>query len=143
MAKKKQKKEKRIKTISIKLDENKKVFNIFLKPIIPFGMRQDGLDYNLKVNEQVNLDPQLSQIKRLRQLLSKEKIKIIHTIKEKKPSSIYELAKILKRNFKAVRQDLRLFENFGLIELKKEKIKNRVCSRPVLKIDMINFSIEL
>ncbi len=79
----------------------------------------------------------------LRQLLSNEKARILNTIKEKNPKSIYELAKLLKRNFKAVNDDLKHLERFGFIEFIEEKTKNRVRYRPVLAVEtlVINFKI--
>ena len=45
-----------------------------------------------------------SEIANLRALLSNEKARLIHIIKTKEPDSIYKLAKLLGRDFKAVRQ---------------------------------------
>ena len=43
----------------------------------------------------------------LRNLLSNEKARILHTIKIKNPISIYNLAKILERDFKSVNDDVK------------------------------------
>ncbi len=140
MARPTRKGEKRIKNIIIKLSEDKNVFDVLIKPIIPFGIRQDTL--NPEHGEKIKMAAHLIQISRAKQLLNKEKIKIIYAIKEKKPKSIYELAKVLGRNFKAVRQDLRLLESLEIITMKHERVKNRLCSKPILNLDKIVFSIE-
>jgi len=140
MARQRGKKERRVKNIGIKLIEDKNVFDVLIKPIIPFGVRQESL--SPEHDNKLRMSSQLSQISRARQLLNKEKMKIIYAIKEKKPKSIYYLAKILGRNFKAVRQDLKLLESFGVIVFKHERVKNRLCSRPILNIDRINLAIE-
>ncbi len=140
MARQTRKKEKRIKNIIIRLSEDKNVFDVLIKPIIPFGIRQETL--NPEYGEKLKMAAHLIQISRAKQLLNKEKIKMIYAIKEKKPKSIYELAKILSRNFKAVRQDLRLLESLDIIIIRRENIKNRLCSKPILNLDKINFSIE-
>jgi len=140
MARKRRGREKRTKNIGIRLGEDKNVFDILIKPIIPFGVRQDAL--SPEHDEKLKLSSHLSQIGHIRQLLNKEKIKIIYAIKEKKPKSIYSLSKILGRNFKAVRQDLRLLENLEIVSIKHEKVKNRICSRPTLNMDKINIVIE-
>ena len=62
-----------------------------------------------------------SDIKLLRSLLSNEKARILYVLKNKKIKSIYELAKILKRDFKSVRQDVKALERFGFIEFVSEK----------------------
>lgn len=79
----------------------------------------------------------------LRQLLSNEKARILHTIKTESPKSIYELAKKLDRNFKAVKDDLSLLERFGFIEFIKEKTKNRVRHRPEIIIDKMVINIKI
>ena len=88
-------------------------------------------------------------LKHLRQLLSDEKAKILYVIKTKKPVSIYALARILGRDFKAVSQDVRLLEHFGFILLKEEQDKKgkelsmRKRLRPVLNLDKLQISIEI
>lgn len=79
----------------------------------------------------------------LRNLLSNEKARILHVIKTKKPKSIYELAKILKRDFKSVIDDIRLLERFGLIELISEKTGKRERHKPEVVVDSINVEIKI
>jgi len=79
----------------------------------------------------------------LRQLLTKEKARLLDVIKYEKPKSIYELAKKLNRSFKRVMEDIKLLERFGFIDLVAEKTKNRVRHRPVIIIDTMNISIKI
>ena len=53
----------------------------------------------------------------LRKLLSNEKARLMHVIKTKKPESIYDLAKILGRDFKSVSDDVKLLEKIGFLDL--------------------------
>ena len=71
----------------------------------------------------------------LRQILSKEKAKLLDCIKYKEPQSIYGLAKMLKRPFKAVMDDVKLLERFGFIQLIKEKTKKRIRHKPEIVVD--------
>jgi len=79
----------------------------------------------------------------LRRLLSNEKAKMLHIIKEKKPSSIYALAKILGRDFKSVRSDIKLLERFGFIDMISEKTGNRERLKPVLAVDSISITLKI
>ena len=79
----------------------------------------------------------------LRQLLSNEKARILHTIKTQNPSSIYDLAKKLGRNFKSVRDDVKLLERFGFIEMAREKTKNRIRHKPELVVDTITINVNI
>jgi predicted transcriptional regulator len=84
---------------------------------------------------------QVSELAILRNLMSNEKARILHTIKAKQPNSLYELAKSLGRDFKSVRQDITVLEKFGFIEMipihkgKREKLK------PVLALDELQINI--
>jgi predicted transcriptional regulator len=84
-----------------------------------------------------------SGIASLRQLLTDEKARILHTIKYEKPNSIYQLAKLLKRNFKSVNDDLKVLERFGLVSFVEEKTKKRVRHRPEIAADSINISLKI
>ena len=84
-----------------------------------------------------------SEIANLRQLLSNERARILHTIKTKKPASIYELAKLLGRDFKAIRQDIKLLEHFGFIELISSHKHGRERLRPVVDIDKLVITVNL
>lgn len=79
----------------------------------------------------------------LRQLLSNEKARILHTIKNKKPKSIYALAKILGRGFKSVSDDLKLLERFGFIEFTEEKVNGRTCHKPELVVSSVTINIKI
>jgi predicted transcriptional regulator len=113
------------KTREISLVESQGAFSIFWK----HGVSKKDLDF--------------SGISALRQLLNNEKARILHTIKTQKPNSIYELAKKLGRNFKAVRDDIKLLERFGFVELIEEKTKNRVRHKPEIVADSITINIKI
>ena len=88
-------------------------------------------------------DYDFSGISALRQLLSNEKARILDVIKTKKPKSIYQLAKILGRNFKSVKEDIKLLERFGFIELIKERTKSRIRHKPEIVVDNITINVKL
>ena len=79
----------------------------------------------------------------LRRVLSNEKARILHVIKTENPTSIYDLAKKLERNFKSVIEDVKLLERFGFIELIEEKTKNRKRHKPEIVIDTLTIHIKI
>ncbi|UCD20647.1 MAG: hypothetical protein JSW08_02630 [archaeon] len=79
----------------------------------------------------------------VRSLFSNEKARLLHFIKTREPGSIYELAKLTGRDFKIVRQDLRLLEKFGLIKLAHQKTKHREKLKPLLQTRNLNLLINL
>jgi predicted transcriptional regulator len=82
-------------------------------------------------------------IEALRKLLSNEKARILHIIKSKNPKSIYEVSKILKRDFKSVAEDINLLESFGFIDLIAEKTGKRERLKPVLAVDTIKINFRI
>lgn len=80
----------------------------------------------------------------LRQLLSNEKARLLHVVKNKKPSSIYNLAKILGRDFKTVREEVLLLKKFGFLELVESKSKGkRISHKPVITASSINIIVRI
>jgi len=73
-------------------------------------------------------------IRNIKSIFSDEKARILFALKTKNPKSIYQLAKILNRQPKAVKKDLKFLERFGIVLLKKERDKKtkRYYVRPTL-----------
>ena len=66
--------------------------------------------------------------------------KMLKIIRRDRPSSIYELAKLLKRDVKNTFSDIHFLEQIGLIELKKTK-EGRERSTPVVNYEKILLEI--
>jgi len=109
----------------ITIIESKGAFSIFKKS----GSSKEKLDF--------------SGVAALKQVLSNEKARILYSIKTQNPTSIYDLAKKLGRNFKAVRDDIKLLERFGFIELIAEKTKNRVRHVPKIVVDTMVINLKI
>jgi predicted transcriptional regulator len=82
-----------------------------------------------------------SELEDLRRVLNNEKARILNMIRAKNPESIYDLAKELKRDFKAVREDVKLLEKFGLIELKSIMKGKRRGLKPEVALDSLQINI--
>lgn len=113
------------KTREITIIESKGTFNIFKKQ----DVSKTSYDFE--------------GIAALRQILSNEKARMLHVIKEKKPSSIYDLAKKLGRGFKSVNDDVKLLKRFGFVDLIQERVKNRTRLKPVIAADSIIINIKI
>ena len=84
-----------------------------------------------------------SDIKILRNLLSNEKARILYCLKTQKPKSIYELAKILGRDFKSVRDDVLVLKRFGFVEFQTTWHGKRKSYKPYLAIEQMNLVINV
>lgn len=81
-------------------------------------------------------------LKTMRKFITDERLRILKAIRKYKPDSIYELAKLLKRDAKNVTDDVHYLSGLGLIEI--HKIKNgRQKTRPVVDYEKILLEISV
>ena len=80
-----------------------------------------------------------SNIKEMRTVLTEKRLELLKTVKDKKPSSIYDLAKMLKRDLKNVIQDVEYLKELGIIEVTETKDKKI----PSVRYDMIAFEVAI
>ena len=75
--------------------------------------------------------------KSLEKVLTPCRMDLVRTIGEKKPKSVGELARAVKRPLESVSRDLRILENYGLLSLAKVgKIKKPEIEKDVLMIPL-------
>lgn len=114
------------KTREITLTEERGTFSLLFKKL--YG---ESEDYNLE------------GLSALRHLLSNQKAKLLHAIKTKSPASVYALAKLTGRDFKAVMKDLKALERFGFITFTAEKSGKRPRLKPQLALDTLNITFKI
>jgi len=72
----------------------------------------------------------------LRKILTPERMRILQVIKNEKPNSIYELAKLLGRDRAAVIRDLEVLQKIGLVKISEEK-DEKGRKKPIVPYDEI------
>ena len=77
-----------------------------------------------------------TNLEALKKILTQKRLGVIHCIRHRKPQSIYELAKYLKRDLKNVRKDIQLLEQLGFIEVRKKMSED---SERQVTIPQVNF----
>lgn len=81
-------------------------------------------------------------IEGLRNVLTKRRLELLSVIRHRKPNSVYELSKLLKRDMKSVNTDLKILEENDLVSLKKiSNGRQRVI--PVVEFDKINIMVRV
>ena len=76
----------------------------------------------------------------MRKVLTPKRLELLHKIREERPQSVYELAKISNRDLKNVQQDIALLSRIGLVSLSKKKAaRERVM--PVVDYDNLRLLI--
>ena len=82
----------------------------------------------------------MANAKTARALFTEARLQIISILKTKKPKSIYALAKLLKRDFKNVYDDVSFLSQLGILSIEENK-KGRKQKRPKLICTQILFEI--
>ncbi len=78
-----------------------------------------------------------SNLKEMRRALTEKRLELLHTVKERKPSSVYELAKILHRDLRNVLQDVEYLRELGVLEVEVSNDKKI----PHMNYDKIAFEV--
>ena len=79
-------------------------------------------------------------IETVAKVFAKTRMEVLRAIILKKPNSIYELAKLLDRDFKNVHSDVKLLSEIGLVEL-KETGDARKGLKPIAKFSGIELDL--
>ena len=78
----------------------------------------------------------------IRKTLTPRRMQLLSVIKHKKPSSIYELAKVLKRDRKAVTTDINMLKELGFIKMRKQQ-RERTIVKPEVHYGEIEIGVKL
>jgi len=76
----------------------------------------------------------------MRKALTEERLKVLRAIREKRPASIYALAKALKRDVKNTYDDVAYLAQIGLVDLKRKKTGRRSAA-PLVNYGKISLEI--
>ncbi|MGK5083802.1 hypothetical protein WDW37_10910 [Bdellovibrionota bacterium FG-1] len=79
----------------------------------------------------------------LAKIFSPERIRLIMTVRDRKPESIYQLAKLLDRTAGNVKKDVDELAELGILELKKKrtKIQGREAVQPEYNWDGFDIAV--
>ena len=64
-----------------------------------------------------------NNLKEMRKVLTEKRLELLKAIKDKKPASVYELARMVNRDIKNVLQDLSYLQELGLVEITETRDK--------------------
>lgn len=76
----------------------------------------------------------------MRRVLTEPRLALLHLIRTRRPRSIASLAKLARRNFKNVYEDLQILGELGLVQLDQgQNLRDQVV--PTVKYERIQFEI--
>ena len=105
--------------------------------------KQTIYDVEHRIPQKEDLIVYFESIEDFRAFLTPERMRLLRTARVEKPESVYELAKLLERDFKSVLADARHLENIGLLSMEKYKAGMRVKVRPVCRAKKIEMEIKI
>ncbi len=75
-----------------------------------------------------------TSLEAFRKALTPQRMNLLHLVREEKPSSLHELARLAHRNIKNISDDVKYLSQVGLIDLKEEdkKVSARVTYDKIL-----------
>ena len=79
----------------------------------------------------------------LRKVLTKERIRLLHTVRTKKPKSVYDLSLMLERDRKAIITDLKILKRLGLVKIAKRRTMKRMRTVPTVPYTKIDVAISV
>lgn len=80
-----------------------------------------------------------TNLKEMRKVLTEKRMELLKAIKDRKPASVYELAKILHRDLKNVLQDIIYLQELGLVDVTETTGKKI----PHVRYDKIAFEVAI
>ena len=84
-----------------------------------------------------------TSIEAARNFMTRERLALMHTIRTRHPGSLYELAKMVSRDFKNVQEDIRILERHGLVRIAREPRGKRKVKVPQVLFEEIALRIAI
>ena len=81
-------------------------------------------------------------VKTLRSILTPARVELMHVIRVRNPESIYELAKMTNRKWRAVANDIEILNTAGLVELDKREEPKEII-KPSVSFSKINIGVSI
>ena len=81
-------------------------------------------------------------VKTLRSILTPARVELMHVIRIKNPESVYELAKMTNRKWRAVANDIKILNTAGLVKLDKKE-EPREIVKPSVNFNRMNIGVSI
>jgi predicted transcriptional regulator len=108
-----------------------------------FGKTFDAVRTGRRIPKESRDEVGFTSIEAARNFLTRERLALMRTIRSRHPSSLYELAKMLKRDFKNVQEDIGILERHGLVRISKEPRGKRKVKVPQVLFEEIALKIAI
>jgi len=96
-----------------------------------------------RISKQSRTEVGFTSIEAVRNFLTRERLALMRTIRTRHPGSLYELAKMVNRDFKNVQDDIGILERHGLVRISKEPRGKRKVKVPKVPFEEIALKIAI
>ena len=124
----------RVKHLNLKVEPKGKFFDRVGKKLAVIDRGQ------IPKKEEESLS--FESLEAFRKILTPKRMELLRTIRHERPSSIYELAKMVRRDIKNVREDISMLKDLGLVELKTDR-RIRTVVIPRVNYDELKVAIAI
>lgn len=77
----------------------------------------------------------------VRNFLTEKRLELWRAIRDRSPGSLTDLAKLVRRDYKDVHQDVSILVEVGLVDLRKPKGSKTRALKPVSLVDQLEFKV--
>lgn len=104
-------------------------------------LRTFAKEFDSGKNIKPKIETSFESLDAVRTILTESRLEIWRAIRDKKPKTITDLAKMLKRSYRAIHRDVELLAEFDLIKLTKKRGERGLIQVPTSLVDRIEFKI--
>jgi predicted transcriptional regulator len=127
------------KKIKIQLQPVSDVLNKFVEKAEAMARRKPKNSYRTKKDDEIVLC--FEDLSVFAKVFSPERLRLLRTVRDKKPASLNELAKILGRDYPNVYNDAKFLSEQGILDLKEKPGKGRGTVKPVFDWDGFDIAV--
>jgi predicted transcriptional regulator len=77
----------------------------------------------------------------VRNFLTEKRLELWRIIRDREPKSLTELARLVKRDYKDVHEDISILVEAGLVDLRKPKKAKTRAMKPISLVDQLEFKV--
>src|ERR1035437_1225205 len=108
-----------------------------------FAKTYDAVRTGRRISKASRDEVGFTSIEAARNFLTRERLSLMRTIRTRHPGSLYELAKMVNRDFKNVQEDIGILERHGLVRIAKEPRGKRRVKVPHVLFEEIALRIAI
>jgi predicted transcriptional regulator len=108
-----------------------------------FAKTFDAVQTRRRIPKKPRDEVGFTSIEAARNFITRERLVLMHTIRTRHPGSLYELAKMVSRDFKNVQEDIRILERHGLVRIAREPRGKRKVKVPQVLFEEIALRIAI